>query len=491
MSNRVSYKKGVSIAHTVLGFVFLVGFLSCDKSKKHAEGEELAKVHCASCHKFPEPLTLPRRIWGEKIMPNMGLKMGMSHGPIYSYGDAETTKHLNPTLTQEDWDMIVHYYLNLSENGLPENTIPEYSKSKLFEPTVYTVDSLNIVSLTSYDENSGNLFLGNAGDSTLITLNDQGDVLDFEKLDSPPVKRAFKDSLSYILTIGNLSPSDEAQGQLKIGNTTIDKLNRPVDFLIHDLNSDGYDDVFICSYGNNIGDFSLFENQGNGTFKKRMIHPISGSIKVEIANMDADEEDEIVVLFAQEHEMIMIWDYVDGEFVGKKVTQFQPAFGAVDFELRDMNNDGLKDMVIGNGDNSDLSTVLKNFHGVRILLNKGNKEFSETYFFPMHGLSKICAEDFDRDGDVDILAISNFGDFSNPKFKSVQLWVNEGEMIFTPKFVDGLPDFRWQTLDVGDYDKDGDPDVFLGAFNLNIGPEESNISDRKNISWAKLENKTN
>ena len=231
---------------------------------------------------------------------------------------------------------------------------------------------------------------------------------------------------------------------------------RPVDFLINDINLDGYDDVFVCNYGNNVGDFSLFENLKNDTYNKRIIHPMSGAIKVEMTNMDADEENEIVVLFAQEHELIMIWDYENNSFVGKKVVQFQPAFGSVDFQLRDMDGDGLKDIIIGNGDNSDLSTVLKNFHGVRVLLNRGDKEFSEDYFLPIHGVSKIMAEDFDLDGDTDILTISNFGDFSNPKFKSVQLLLNEGELVFKPKYINGLPDFRWQTLDVSDFDKDGD-----------------------------------
>jgi len=457
--------KPITISQIVLGFVFLIFSVSCTKEDKHAEGEKLAKSYCASCHKFPDPKILPRRIWGEKILPNMGLQMGMSHGPLYAYGDDEAINNLNPLMPQEDWDRIVHYYLNQSENSIPKYLIKEQSQSSLFEPHIYTIDSLSVISMTSYDAKNDILFLGNAGDSTLVTVDSNGDILKTEKLESPPVKIEFKDSLNYILTIGNLKPSDEAEGRLKINDISIDGLTRPVDFLINDLNLDGYDDVFICNYGNNIGDFSLYENLRNGTYTKRIIHPMSGAIKVELANMDADEENEIVVLFAQEHEQIMIWDYENNSFTGKKVIQFQPAFGSVDFELTDLNDDGLKDIIIGNGDNADLSLVLKNFHGVRILLNKGDKEFSEDCFLPIHGLSKIRAEDFDLDGDTDILAISNFGDFADPKFKSVQLLSNEGDLRFKTQYIKGLPDFRWQTLDVSDYDKDGDLDVFLGSFN--------------------------
>ncbi len=489
MLDSIINKKNISISHIVLGIGFFLFLTNCTTENKHAEGKELAKTNCASCHMYPDPQILPRRVWGEKVLPNMGLLMGMSHGPIYTYGDTESNTNLKQTIAQEDWDKIVHYYINESESSIPKYLIEDQGYSNVFEPHIFSLDSLPLITMTTYNEKSGSLFLGNGSNSTLLTLDTNGEVLNSEELDSPPIKIVFKDSLDYVLTIGNLNPSDEAKGKLKIGNNVIQELIRPVDFLIYDINLDGYHDVFVCSYGNNIGDFSLFENLRNGTYKKRVIHPISGAIKVEITNMDDDDENEIVVLFAQEHELIMIWDYENNSFIGKKAVQFQPAFGSVDFQLRDMNGDGLKDIIIGNGDNSDLSTVLKNFHGVRVLLNKGDKEFSEDYFLPIHGVSKIVAEDFDLDGDTDILTISNFGDFLNPRFKSVQFLLNEGELKFTPKYINELPDFRWQTMDVSDYDKDGDLDVFLGSFNLNIGPEESDISNKKDISWVKLENK--
>lgn len=488
MPNPSKIRESASIFGIMFGICFLLFFTSCTKTNRHIKGQKLAKVHCASCHLHSEPSILPRRIWGEQILPNMGLKMGMSHGPLYAYGDPDTLKNLVPTIPQEDWDNIVHYYLNKSENNIPEYPKPKHLSSELFKPHPFLIDSVFALSMTSFAEESGHLYLGNALNSELLRLDRNGKILSLEKLNSPPVKLVFKDSVNYILTIGNMNPSDEAKGKLMAGPNTIEGLTRPVDFLIRDIDLDGDDDIFICNYGNNRGDFSLFENLKNGLYQKHVIHPFSGAIKVEMKNMDDDEEDEIVVLFAQEHESIMIWDYDNLSFTGKKVVQFHPAFGSVDFQISDMNGDGLNDIVLANGDNADLSPVLKNFHGIRVLLNKGNKEFSEAYFSQMHGASKVRAEDFDLDGDVDMLAISNFGDFTNEAFKSVQLLINEGDMAFKSKIIKELPDFRWQTIDLSDYDKDGDMDIFLGAFKVDIGPEESSISDKDNISWVKLEN---
>jgi hypothetical protein len=38
------------------------------------------------------------------------------------------------------------------------------------------------------------------------------------------------------------------------------------------------------------------------------------------------------------------------------------------------------------------------------------------------------------------------------------------------------------------YDNDGDLDLLLGSFNLNLGTKESSILNRENISWVKLKN---
>ena len=46
-------------------------------------------------------------------------------------------------------------------------------------------------------------------------------------------------------------------------------------------------------------------------------------------------------------------------------------------------------------------------------MNKGHDTFDETWFHPMYGASEAVARDFDKDGDVDIAAISFFPDFKN------------------------------------------------------------------------------
>ena len=80
----------------------------------------------------------------------------------------------------------------------------------------------------------------------------------------------------------------------------------------------------------------------------------------------------------------------------------------MNFSMHDFNGDGRLDIVYVNGDNFDYSRVLKPYHGVRILENDGRNTFRERYFFPLYGAARAEVADFDDDGDLDVLATSNF-----------------------------------------------------------------------------------
>jgi hypothetical protein len=116
-----------------------------------------------------------------------------------------------------------------------------------------------------------------------------------------------------------------------------------------------------------------------------------------------------------------------------------------------------------NGDNWDLSPIRKNYHGVRIFTNDGKNHFNQTYFFPIYGASKAIASDFDQDGDVDIAAISFYDDPEHPEDGFVYL-ENKGNMNFQPLVSTETGNGKWLTMEVCDFDKDGDQDIILGSY---------------------------
>jgi hypothetical protein len=134
-----------------------------------------------------------------------------------------------------------------------------------------------------------------------------------------------------------------------------------------------------------------------------------------------------------------------------------------------MNNDGMVDIIVTNGDNGDYEQPpLKPYHGVRIFINQGNWEFKQQTFLAVHGCYGAAPVDFDDDGDIDILTIAYFPDYKSSPAEALLLWEAQADGTFLPNAVPGSLDGRWLVLDAADADGDGDVDVLLG--NVSNGP---------------------
>jgi hypothetical protein len=157
----------------------------------------------------------------------------------------------------------------------------------------------------------------------------------------------------------------------------------------------------------------------------------------------------------------------DGRFNRERILRFPAVYGSVFFEITDFNHDGHWDIVYVNGDNGDYSPVLKPYHGVRLFLNNGKNEFTEDYFYPIHGAYKALVRDFDSDGDFDIAVVAFFPDFFNHPEKSF-LYLENISRPDTIEFkASTFPEAgmgRWITMEAADVDSDGDEDIMLGSF---------------------------
>jgi len=487
--------------HKIIILGLVTFFAACNGGKTQKEGEEaggkgtkgevtamvgedLAKSYCASCHKYVPPSALDKQTWQSGIIPAMGPRMG-----IYSHRgvDYRSDKGLpntegiypdKPMVTEAQWQAIIEFYIqNAPVKPLPQKRDVAYSLDlKGFSTKKIPSNNVSpIISLIKVD-NGGGFYIYDANSRGLARMNGEGKTEFFTNIPNPvssllPYKKGY-----LIANIGSLMPSDVWKGQINYasvegGNVSLRKsirteVERPVKLVLADLNGDKEDDIVVCGYGNNKGDYYWLDGK---TFEKYPIKQIPGAITTQAVDYDKDGDMDLFTLFAQGTEQIVYFENDGkGTFKEKTIKEFIPVQGSTSIEIVDINKDGNLDILYTSGDNADHSVIFKNYHGVYIYLGDGKGNFEQSYFYPMNGAFKAMTSDFDGDGDLDIAAISFFANYVAQPYEGFLYFEQTGNMEFKVSTNPDTYEGRWLTMDVGDVDMDGDDDIVLG--NFSIGP---------------------
>lgn len=448
--------------------------------KPSGNGEALAKLYCASCHQYPAPSLIDKNTWITHVLPKMAERLNLENFNGH-YG--LTVKSM---ISIPDFDSIVAFY---KRSAPKELTIPKpryvsdwaiFSLQKPTDVSTQPGNEANTVMVT-YDRDNRKLYSSDLRNDVYSWSKDLKPTI-VTTTPSPAVSASFyKDSAArnkmVITCIGLLNPNDLLKGALvetdaDAGHSgtpvvLMDSLSRPVQTVPGDFNRDGLTDYVICGFGNNRGNLYLLTQQPGHKFKKSVISAVPGSENVITGDFNHDGYTDLMCLFAQADEGI--WMFLNdkkGGFETQNIMRFPPIYGSSSFQLVDFNHDGKPDIVYTCGDNSDLSPVLKPYHGVYIFINQGNWRFKQEYFYHIDGATKAIANDFDHDGDMDVAIIAYFPNFKdNPQQGFTYL-----EQTSAGKFLaHELPisdEGRWLTMEAADIDGDGYRDLILGNFSV-------------------------
>ena len=445
------------------------------------EGYMLAKKHCSTCHSFVAAGSLDQVTWIKKVLPGMAPNLGIG---IFGETDYINNSHYGSgTVSFENWMKIVEYYtLNAPQKLTPAKSpvAPEKSWSifELKKPD-HSIFPFAKTMLVSVDTATNDIYTSDGNTKFLYRWNNLLQIKDSIYLSSPAVSAKFvndKDGSrkAIVATLGTILPSDISEGQLlqlnvakKLmpGDTLAKNLPRPVQSVAADFNNDGLTDLVICGFGHLKGGLYWLQQLPQGGYRKNSIIDVPGSIQAVVQDFNNDGWQDLMVLFAHDDESIRLYtNDKKGSFTTKRILTFPPVFGSSSFQLVDFNNDGLMDILYTCGDNSDLSIILKPFHGFYIYLNKGNFNYEQSYFYPINGCTKAVAADFDKDGDLDIATIAFFADFKNNPGEKFLYFEQDKALHFLPHSPPIERNGRWICMDIADYDKDGDLDIILGNF---------------------------
>ncbi|MED5536010.1 MAG: VCBS repeat-containing protein [Pseudomonadota bacterium] len=497
-------KSFIGVALIGIAIVITIGV---QRQSKLLRGEELAGLYCSTCHLEPSPEILPKRSWAAAL-GYMGYFLGIENTqylddePAFVQANVRSRQEFlqnensfpaAPVLDDGDWEALRYYYI---ENS-PENALPQFNKPPLqWElPRFRSLGSSYrppqaVTTMVHIREDTNEIYIGDSELNALTVLDQDGRIRVLLRRFRPeitPVDIEFINGTAYAASIGDLlaeEASDTRPGSVSTielvdqsiadatATMTLDNLYRVADMEIADLNGDGLNDFVIAGFGAIDGRVSWFESQGDGSYEEHVLLGLPGAVKIETHDFNNDDRLDVMVLVSDAREGLHLFiNQGNNQFSAQPIFETHSGYGHSFFELQDFDGDGAMDVLVVNGDNvdSDPYNTLKNYHGLRIYLNRGDSRFEEAYFYPLYGAFIAKSADFDNDGDLDIAAISFYPDFSSDQREAFTYLENQGGLEFAAFTNEDAMRGRWMTMDVGDVDGDNDVDVVLGGSYLRVG----------------------
>jgi hypothetical protein len=467
------------------------------------------QVHqfCGACHAYPPPETFPRWAWRQEIKQ--------------AYDFFRSSKLQLDFPSQES---VALYYerrapreLPLLKHKRPSGDCPVSFRRTDFSlpgpPLAPAISNVGLVHL--FDERRLDVLACDMRRGEVLVLQPYLPRPTWRVLHSHGPDKGFHpahaevvdldgDGIKDVLVanLGYFGPTDADCGSvlwlrgLGDGNfephTLLTGVGRVADVQAADFRGCGKLDLVVAAFGwRNRGNVLYLENQttdwSKPKFVPRVLDDRHGAIHVPVGDVNGDGKPDFVALISQEHETVVAFlNEGKGRFRKETIyTAPHPAYGSSGIQLVDLNGDGKLDVLYTNGDTLDPPPLLKPYHGVQWLENRGRFPFVHHPLTSMYGVMRAVAADVTGKGRKDIVAVSFLAAEQFPQRKKLQLdSVVLLEQTAPGKFVrHSLETITCDhfTCAVGDIYNDGTPHLVTGSFSLT----EAHKIDRAVTIWSR------
>lgn len=400
-----------------------------DQTDPEDIAEQVHNFCGGACHAYPPADSFPRKVWrseverGFRFFEHSGLPLKV---PPFESVVRYYEKQAPEELPAPDCPRAAHplgvRFERLTYPNTPNTPHPAISHVNLVRlPTSGKVTGREPLAILACDMKNGRVLLLRPTDpkpewQLLAQLNNpaHAEVVDLDR-----------DGIADILVadLGSFPPTDRRCGSVVLlrGNgdgtftphTLLENVGRVADVRVADFRGTGKLDLVVAAFGLvETGEILFLENRttdwSKPSFVPKQIDARHGAIHVPVADLNGDGIPDFVALIAQEHETVVAF-LGDGKggFTKKPLYSApHPGWGSSGIQLVDLNGDGKLDVLYSNGDILDEPYLLKPYHSIAWLENRGDLKFEHRTIAPMYGAHNAVAGDFFGTGRPGIVAVS-------------------------------------------------------------------------------------
>jgi hypothetical protein len=453
--------------------------------------EAQIRAACGPCHAVPPPDVLPKRAWPDEIVRMTYIR----ENRLPPVRPTASQLQLPPDMQQA----LLYYTAHAPERLAAPEPWPAVSES----PLQFKKRSLTMPGMPGTPAVSHVRLADLDGDKKLDLLGTdmrQGVVFSADLSRENPALRTIasiphpshvapadvdKDGVLDLLVadLGTFFPEDHDKGAAiwlrgvaggKFSGFWLDGLPRASDVAAADFGGRGANDLAVAAFGwRRSGRVTVMENRTTDprqpSFTPHTIDPRPGAIHVIPLDLNRDGRMDLVALLAQEHETVVA--YINqGNFTFAQQVIYKaphPNWGSTGIEATDLDKDGDVDILLTHGDTFD-DGIVKPYHGIQWLENRGGYPYVDHVIAKLAGVHRAQSGDMDGDGDLDIVACALLAAGSDVDEKTLPalVWVEQTKPgVWTRHTIEmGFP--RHATLDIGDVNGDGLPDIVTGTFSI-------------------------